>query len=119
MSRRDDRTRLRHMLAHAEEAIEIARGHARADLDSDRKRNLSLVRLLEIAGEAASRVSPEARARLAAISWSDVIGLRNRLVHAYDRVDFDILWDIVQYDLPPLVSELRKALTQDEAEEGV
>ena len=58
MTRHDDRTRLRHMLVHAEEATGMAQGHTRAELDSDRKLNLSLVRLLEIVGEAASGVSP-------------------------------------------------------------
>lgn len=114
MTRHDDRTRLRHMRVHAEEATEMAQGHTRAELDSDRKLNLSLVRLLEIVGEAASRVSPKTRARLAAVPWPDVVGLRNRLVHGYDKVDFDILWDIVRHDLPPLIVVLRKALEEDE-----
>ena len=118
MTRHDDRTRLRHMLAHAEEATEMAHGHVRADLDSDRKLNLSLVHLMEIVGEAAGRVSAGTRARLGAIPWPDVIGLRNRLVHGYDKVDFDILWDIIQYDLPPLIAELREALAGDETGEG-
>ena len=118
MTQHDDRTRLRHMLTHAEEATQMARGHTRVELDSDRQLNLSLVRLMEIVGEAAARVSPETRARLTAIPWPDVAGLRNRLIHGYDKVDFDILWDIVQYDLPPLVAELRKALDGDETGKG-
>lgn len=76
--------------------------------------NLSLVRLLEIVGEAAARVSPERRDRHSAIPWPDVIGLRSRLVHGYDSVDFDILWDIVQTDLPALIAELRKALDPED-----
>ncbi|NIA06697.1 MAG: DUF86 domain-containing protein [Actinobacteria bacterium] len=101
------------MLIHAEEATEMARGRTRGDLDSDRKLNLSLVRLMEIIGEAASRVSPQAHEQIAAIPWPDVIGLRNRLVHGYDKVDFDVLWDIVTYDLPPLIDALREALQGD------
>lgn len=119
MTRYDDRTRLRHMLVHAEEATEMARGRSRADLDSDRKLNLSLVRLMEIIGEAASRVSPETREGIATIPWPDVIGLRNRLVHGYDKVDFDVLWDIVQYDLPPLIMSLRRNLGADEKQEHI
>ena len=114
MTHHDDRTRLRHMLVHAEEAAEMARGRSRADLDSDRKLNLALVRLMEIVGEAASRVSPNTRERITAIPWPDVIGLRNRLVHGYDKVDFDVLWDIVEYDLPGLIVALRKTLGADE-----
>jgi len=110
MTWHDDRMRLRHMLSHAEEATRMAEGCSREDLDSDRKLNLALVRLMEIVGEAALRVSAEMRARLPAIPWPEVVGLRHRLVHGYDRVDFDILWNIVQYDLPPLIAELRQTL---------
>lgn len=113
MTRHDDQTRLRHMLVHAEEAVGMAQGHTRADLDSDRKLNLALVRLLEVVGEAASRVSEEAREGIAGVPWPDVVGLRNRLVHGYDKVDFDILWDIVRHDLPLLVAELRKTVGPD------
>jgi len=88
----------------------MAAGRRREDLDSDRQLNLSLVRLLEIVGEAAGRVSSETRGRLAAIPWPDIVGLRNRLIHGYDKVDFDILWDVIQIDLPPLIAELKKAL---------
>ena len=111
MTRHDDSVRLRDMLAHAVEAVEMAHGRRREDLDRDRQLNLSLVRLLEIVGEAAARVSQVTQERLMGIPWPDVVGLRNRLIHGYDKVDFDILWDIIQIDLPPLIAELQRALT--------
>ena len=89
----------------------MARGRTRAELDSDRQLNLSLVRLLEIVGEAAGRVPAEERARHLDIPWPDIGGLRNRLIHGYDSVDFDILWHIVSDDLPPLIAALENALT--------
>lgn len=87
----------------------MMRGKTRPDLDSDRMLNLALVRLLEIVGEAANRVSVEERSRFPRIPWFQLIGLRNRLIHGYDSVDFDILWQIVTQDLPPLVEELERA----------
>ena len=110
-----DEVRLRHMLEYAREAIELARGRARSDLDSDRMLNLALVRLLEIVGEAAHRVSPETRARLSEIPWESIVGLRHRLIHGYDQVDFDILWQIIKDDLPQLVESLDEALRRDTA----
>jgi uncharacterized protein with HEPN domain len=71
------------------------------------------VRLLEIIGEAASRVPKEEQARYADISWSEIISLRNRLIHGYDTVDFDILWQIVSQDLPGLIESLRKVLDKE------
>ncbi len=91
MSRHDDATRLRHMLDHAEEAVEMAKGRTRADLDSDRPLELSLTRLLEVIGEAAARVSEKSRSLTPSIPWEDIVGLRNRLIHGYDEVDLDIL----------------------------
>lgn len=107
MTQHDDRTRLQHMLDHAIEAVELIRGHKRADLDHDRKLNLALVRLVEIVGEAAARVSAATRTQLSQVLWQDIIGMRNRVIHGYDEVDFDILWDVVDLDLPPLIVILR------------
>jgi uncharacterized protein with HEPN domain len=110
MSRHEGDQRLRHMLDHAKEAVVMARGKTRAELDRNRQLNLSLVRLLEIVGEAAGRVPGEERARHPDIPWPEIVGLRNRLIHGYDSVDFDILWQIVSDDLPPLIAALEKAL---------
>lgn len=101
-----DRIRLLHMLEHAREAMQLVAGRNRSDLDTDRVLSLALVRLLEIVGEAAARVSSEARARHPAIPWSEIVSLRNRLIHGYDAVDMDVLWSIVNIDLPTLVRGL-------------
>lgn len=77
---------IHHMLSHAREAVSFAEGRSRADLDADRLLNLALVRLLEIIGEAAGRVSAEMRAEHPEIPWPQIIGLRNRLTHGYDAV---------------------------------
>jgi uncharacterized protein with HEPN domain len=110
MKQTDDFGRLKHMLYHALEARDMVIGKQRSDLDTDRKLNLALVRLLEIVGEAAARVSDEGRKSLPQIPWPGIVGLRNRLIHGYDEVDFDILWDILDLDLPPLITQLQSAL---------
>ena len=110
MTRHDDATRLRHMLDHARKAVQLARGKARADLDTDEVFGLAMTRLLEVVGEAATRVSPATRGRHQQIPWLAIAGMRNRLIHAYDRVDFTVLWDAVQYDLPALIAELERIL---------
>ncbi len=114
MSRREAPVGLRHMLDHAREALAMARGETRADLDSNRMLTLALVKLLEIIGEAANRVRGEDQARYPQIPWQQLIGLRNRLVHGYDQVDLDILWRIVAGDLPALVAELERIASEEE-----
>jgi uncharacterized protein with HEPN domain len=113
MSQHKINVSLRHMLDHALEVVAMTQGKTRADLDEDRQLNLSLVRLLEIVGEAATRIPKEDQSRYADISWPEIISLRNRLIHGYDTVDFDILWQIVNQDLPRLVESLKKVLGEE------
>ena len=108
MSRHDTFISLRQILSHAREAVALSQGKSRADLDNDRLLNLSLTRLLEIMGEAANRVPEETQSQYPQLPWLQMIGLRNRLIHGYDQVDFDILWNIVKQDLPGLISQLQE-----------
>jgi uncharacterized protein with HEPN domain len=108
--RKDDTIRLRHMLDSAQEAQAFLSGRSRKDLEADRMLLLSLVKSVEIIGEAASRISPEARAECPGISWPDIIAMRNRLIHAYFDIDRDIVWRTVSEELPPLIAELEKLL---------
>ncbi len=110
MSRHETSVALRHMISHAKEAIDLAQNTSRAELDTHRLLNLSLVRLLEIVGEAARRIPKDVQLRYPDIPWGQIIGLRNRLIHGYDTVDFDILWEILTGDLPPLVVRLEHIL---------
>ena len=110
MTRHDDIVRLRHMLDHAREAVAMVAGKERANLRSERMLELALVRLIEIVGEEAARVSPEGQTRYPLIPWREVIGMRNRLVHGYDCVDLDVLWDTIEVDLPPLIAALERII---------
>jgi uncharacterized protein with HEPN domain len=110
MSRRDPEIALRQILSHAREAVEIIHGKTRADLDSDRLLNLALARLLEIIGEAANRIPEDSQSKYPDLPWLQMIGARNRLIHGYDSVDFDILWTIINNDLPILIAKLEKIL---------
>jgi uncharacterized protein with HEPN domain len=101
-----DRVRLLHMLEHAQEAVQFVDGRSRKSLDENRTLSLALVRLLEIIGEAAAGVSAESRSKFPGIPWAEIVGLRNRLIHGYDSVDLDIVWNIVKGDLPALVRDL-------------
>lgn len=108
--RKDDLTRLRHMLDAAKEAHSFACGKSRGDLGADRKMTLAIVKDIEIIGEAAAKVSQEARLKYSAILWLDIINMRNRLIHAYFDIDLDIVWDTVTKDLPPFIALLEKIL---------
>jgi uncharacterized protein with HEPN domain len=106
MSRHETLIRYRHMLDNALKAKTLMRGKTREDLDSDWVDTLALVRLLEVIGEAANRVPDEEQRLRPEIPWSQIIGLRNRLIHGYDAIDLDILWQVVLQDLDPLIESL-------------
>ena len=114
MSHRDDGKRLRDMLKHAMEAVAHVEGKTKDDLPSNRLLELSLIRLVEVVGEAASRVSLETRRGHPAILWQEIIRMRNRIIHVYDLVDLNVLWDTVRNDLPPLIAELEKIVAEEE-----
>ena len=115
MSRRDPHLTLSQMLAYAREARELAQGKARADLDRERMLELSVLRVLEVLGEAATRLPDETRSRHPEIPWGSIIGLCNRLIHAYDEVDLDIVWDILTLDVPDLIEKLERMLNEGSA----
>ncbi|WP_373499042.1 DUF86 domain-containing protein [Desulfococcus sp.] len=110
MPRHDDIIPFRHMLDHAREAVDMIAGKQPEDLRQERMLELSLIRLAEVIGEAAARISPAEQAKYPEIPWREVIGMRNRLIHGYDSVDLSVLWDTIELDLPPLIVQLEKIL---------
>lgn len=110
MTQHDDSFRFHDMLEHAREALKMIAGKEPSDLARDRMLELALVRLVEIIGEAASRVSEKGQAKHSAIPWRQIIGMRNRLIHGYEEVDLDVLWDTIEVDLPPLIKEPERIL---------
>jgi len=96
------------MRDHAEEALSLVTRIERSRFDSDRVLQLALTRLIEVVGEAASRVSEETRTINPSIPWKQIVGMRNRLIHGYDMLDLDLLWITVTEELPQPVGELDK-----------
>lgn len=103
----EDRVRIGHMIEAAEDALRFIANRPRADLDSDRMLLFALVRAVEIIGEAASKVSEQTRSAHTEIPWKAIIGMRNRLIHAYFDIDADILWVAVTAEIPALLAQLR------------
>jgi len=104
----DDAVSLKDMIDHARESLDLLGGTTREAFRDHRVLQLALTRLVEIVGEAANRVSEATQRAHPDIPWSNIIGMRNRLVHGYDVIDYDLLWDTVTSDLPPLIAALQK-----------
>lgn len=110
MTRHDDQATLQQILHNARRARSLGEEHTREALEDDWVTVYALRTALQIAGEGARRLSERTTGRYSDIPWREIIALRNHLVHGYDRVDLDILWKIVQCDIPPLIERLEEIL---------
>jgi uncharacterized protein with HEPN domain len=91
----------------------------RSELDENRMLLLALVKEIEIVGEAANALSPETLKLAPDVPWVDVIGMRHRMVHAYDDINRDILWRTCTRDAPALLEAVERMLgLLDEASRG-
>ncbi|MDX1402522.1 MAG: HepT-like ribonuclease domain-containing protein [Kiloniellales bacterium] len=96
------------MIDAIEEALSFIHGKKKTDLACDRMRTLSLIKEIEIIGEAATKVTEVFQKKHPQIPWQVIISTRNRLIHGYFDIDLDIVWETVTEDLPILLKELRK-----------
>jgi uncharacterized protein with HEPN domain len=118
MSKRDFSIYFLHMRDHAQEAARIAEGRQRVDLDREPMLRYALLHLICILGEAANRIPEPRRSAYPAIPWRDIIGMRNALIHGYDSVNKDRLWNTVQMELPRLIGLLNAAISDMRDTEG-
>jgi uncharacterized protein with HEPN domain len=93
--------------------MDFARSRCPEDLESDLMLQFALVRAVEIVGEAAARVSEQTRVDCPDIPWAPIIGMRNRLVHAYFDINPGILWAAVTEEIPALARLLAHQLDQE------
>ena len=105
-----DYVRLQHMLDASHAAVSHLSGKQREDLDQNRLLLNGVVRELEILGEAASQVTPSIQKQFSFLPWREMIGLRNRLIHAYFDVNNQTIWLVVKESLPPLISQLEQII---------
>lgn len=113
---KDDLVFLGHMLDTARKALDKIQGKNRSDYDADENLRLALAHLIQIIGEAARRVSPEWHTAHPEIPWSEIIGMRHKVVHDYLNVDEDIVWEVVTSDLSRLVAALERIVPPDDVD---
>lgn len=104
-----DRIRAQHMLDAARQACEFAAGRKREDLDTDAMFARAVVHAIQEIGEAASKMTAAGRTRLGDVPWVKIVGMRHRLVHGYMAINYDLVWLVVERELPPLMESLTHA----------
>lgn len=102
-----DEAYLLDMLLSARDAQSVVVQLTLEQFQSSRIHQLASLKALEIIGEAASMISDTFRSAHPEIPWREIIGMRNRLIHAYFEVDIDKVWETIQDDLPTLIDHLQ------------
>lgn len=111
--RRDDALLLDALIA-ARRIVRYTRGVSQDEFSRDEILQDAVLRQIQIIGEAASRISPETREANRDIPWHEMIGMRHRLVHDYNKIDLSRVWDAALNSVPNLVSLLEPLVPPDE-----
>lgn len=102
------------ILQAARLAQTFVQGIDKAMFEADLMRQAAVVRQLEIIGEATKRLSKEFRVSHPGVPWRKIAGMRDLLIHAYDYVDLDEVWNTVTTSIPALISQLEALIPPDE-----
>jgi uncharacterized protein with HEPN domain len=97
---------LRHILDEAEYLMNQTQGLTKDEFMRDATLKRAFVRSLEIIGEAAKKIPDDFRQRYGHVDWRAMAGMRDRLIHAYFGVDYEIVWDVVTTKVPTLYREI-------------
>lgn len=108
----EPRDYLRHILTEVNYLTDSSRGLSYDTFASDETLRRAYVRSLEIIGEAVKKVSEDFRAQHSEVAWRAMAGMRDRLIHDYFGVDFELVWDIVQHRIPDLRSQIARILEE-------
>lgn len=101
------------MLQSAELVARYTANCSKSDFLDDIQLQDSVIRRLLVLAEAAKRTSEETLQQFPEIAWREINGMRNRLVHEYDDIDLDIVWDVVQTEIPILIRDLKPKIPPD------
>ncbi len=96
------------MITCAAKVLSFTEGMDQTGFLSDVRTYDATLRNLELLGEAANHIPAEFRTRYPEIPWRSIIGTRNRLIHGYLQIDDDLVWSIIQDDIPVLIPALRR-----------
>lgn len=114
MSRHDPKVTLLQIRDAAQRAKEICAEHDSLNsLVSDWKATAALERFIEILGEAVKRLPVDLREANSDVPWKEIAGTRDHLSHGYDNLDYQVLWDAVQTDIPLLLETIERILKSD------
>lgn len=106
-AKRENADYLQDIRDHADKALRFTEAVSYQEFRANEEKFLAVLHALQIVGEAANRLSREFKEEHADIPWSDIVGMRNFIVHGYFRIDPEIVWRTLREDLPGLLDSLK------------
>jgi uncharacterized protein with HEPN domain len=88
----------------------LVEGFTYREFEEDFRTNFAVIRALEIIGEATKRLPMSVREQYPGIPWTGMAGMRDRIIHGYDTVDLQIVWDVVKQDIPEIKPQIQQIL---------
>lgn len=110
MSKHDPTVTLRQFAEFARQVRALCAQNTLTEILTDWHKRLAFERVMEIMGEAVKRLPPEMCQRYPTVLWKLIAGMRDRVSHGYDAVDYAMLWDTVRDDVPPLLATVEQML---------
>ena len=111
--RPDDLGLVTRMLVEIDDALDFVKGYSRKRFIGDRKTRKSVAAWVQNIGESARHLSPEFQRAHREIDWPKVVGMRNRIVHGYWDINYQIVWAVVRNELPPLRAALAPLMDEE------
>ncbi len=115
--KRDYQLFVKDIIAAMESIEEFVGDMTLEELQADEKTSSAVIRKFEIIGEASKHIPPKIRGEYKDIQWTSMAGMRDRLIHAYFGIDYNLVWPAIKNEIPNLKPKLKNLLSNMEQEE--